>query len=184
MEREIDITVLLQGIRAGDRKCESQLIDAVYSELRKLAAIKLRNERRDHTLQPSALVNEAYLRMMNGRIASEDRGHFFSLAAAVMRNVLVDYARAKNAQRRHGGVRVDLQFANAIVEDRPKEMLALDAALSELENLNHRHGQVVQLHFFAGMTFEEIGAILEVSSRTAKRDWDLAKAWLQVRMTQ
>ena len=182
MGHSADITVLLKGIRDGEKDCEAKLMEAVYGELRKLAASRLRNERREHTLQPSALVNEAYLRMMNGTIDSNGRAHFFSLAANVMRHILVDYARAKRAQRRQGGVRVDMQFAGAIAVDRPAEMLDLDAALSELATLNDRHSQVVNLHFFGGLTFEEIGELLNISSRTAKRDWDLARSWLQIRM--
>ncbi len=183
MDTPADITVLLENVRLGDRHAEARLLEAVYGELRRLAAIKLRAERPDHTLQPSALVHEAYLRLVNRPIAPKDRSHFFSLAATVMRNILVDHARAKNANRRQWGVRVEMQHAGAIAPGRPSEILALDAALAELATLNPRHCQIVELHFFAGMTFEEIAGALDISSRTAKRDWDKARSWLQVRIS-
>ncbi|MFN7933645.1 MAG: ECF-type sigma factor [Bryobacteraceae bacterium] len=183
MENQHDITLLLQSIGRGDRAAEAQLLEAVYAELRRLAASKLRAERANHTLQPSALVNEVYLRIVNGPVTSKDRSHFFSLAASVMRNILVDHARSRKAKRRDWGTRVDLQHAGIVPSSRTDDILSLDSALAELAKLNHRHSEVVHLHFFAGLTFEEIGEALGISSRTAKRDWDMARAWLQVWMT-
>lgn len=177
-----EITQLLERIREGDRECESRLVAAVYGELHRIARTRLAGERRGHTLQPSALVNEAYIRMMAGKPSWQNRAHFFTVAAGVMRNVLVDHARARNAKRRAGGRRVDLDLAGGVASGQSDQILALDLALQELSVLNARHASVVEMHFFGGLTFEEIGTALRISARTAKRDWDLARAWLEVRL--
>jgi RNA polymerase sigma factor (TIGR02999 family) len=127
-------------------------------------------------------VHEAYLRMAGGPGNWENRGHFFAAAAGVMRNVLVDSARARRSRKRDGGLRVELDFAGAMPEVDLDQIILLDTALHELAALNARHAGVVELHFFGGMTFDEVGEELGVTSRTAKRDWDKARAWLQTRI--
>lgn len=179
-----EITALLQRAREGDEKCQEQLITIVYGELRRLAAARLASERREHTLQPSALVNEAYLRMVQPGEGWQNRAHFFSMAARTMRNVLVDHARARNARRRTGGRRVDLAEADQAIPVDRDAVILLDTALNQLAALNPVYARVVEMHFFAGMTFEEIASQIDVSSRTVKRYWDFARTWLQKYMRE
>lgn len=175
-----DVTLLLSQLRAGDREAESKLIPLVYDELRRLAAHYLRGERADHTLQPTALVHEAYLRLTKLRdLDWQSRSHFFATAATVMRRILVDHARAQQAGKRealHNAV--SLEDALVISPARPSELISLDAALDKLAQLDARRSKIVELRFFGGLSEEETGAILGVSTRTVKRDWRIAKAWL------
>lgn len=179
MESKVAITQLLEDAQNGDAECQSRLMSAVYDELRRLAAGKLRHERRDHTLQPSALVNEAYMRLVATDIPWKNRTHFFSGAAGIMRNILVDHARARKAHRRAGGVRVELSASSASASINLDQVVLLDTALRALTELNQRHGRVVELHFFGGLTFAEVGELVGTSERSAKRAWDMARAWLQ-----
>ena len=175
-----DITVLLAGVRSGVPGCESELAERVNAELRRIAAIQLRKERPGHTLQPSALVNEVWIRLMGTRDANWDnRAHFFAAAAASMRRILIDYARARTALKRPGRFhRVELTEGLGYSEKDPEKMLALDEALRRLAVLDARQSRVVELRFFAGLDMSEIAAVLGVSEKTVKRDWKSARAWL------
>lgn len=179
------VTQLLAELRKGNRDAEPRLVSLVYSELRRLAAHYLRGERRDHTLQPTALVHEAYLRLVRLKdIDWQSRSHFFALAARLMRRVLVDHARVHVAKKRGGSQETlslddDLAFSNP----RSKHLIALDEALTRLSEQDPRQGRVVELRFFGGMGEEEIGRILGISTRTVKRDWRIAKAWLYHQIT-
>ena len=179
------ITALLAGARAGDDVCESQLFEAVYAELKRMASAQLRNERPDHTLQPSALVNEAYIRMLGAADAGWDnRAHFFKTAAGVMRRILVDHARKRRADKRDGKLqRVELDWEPAAVPDHEVErVLAIDEALTRLAEWDVRQAKVVELRYFAGFDVGETAEILGVSEKTVKRDWSMARAWLQTQL--
>ena len=175
-----DITILLSGLRAGDKSAESKLMPLVYSELLRAARRYMRGERPDHTLQPTALVHEAYLRLVGQReIAWQNRAHFFGVAAQLMRRILVDHARARQAEKRGGDVgMVPLEEAMVFKEEGGPALLALDQALTRLNQFDPRQGRIVELRFFGGLTEEEIAAVLGVSARTIKRDWNVARAWL------
>lgn len=175
-----EVTQLLLDLRAGDKNAEAKLIPIVYAELRRLAAFYLRRERRDHTLQPTALVHEAYLRLTKLKeIDWQNGSHFFAMAASLMRRILVDHARTYKARKREGfheALRLD--EALIISPQRSPDLVALDEALARLSKLNERQSKVVELRFFTGLDEEEIAEILGVSARTVKRDWRTAKAWL------
>jgi RNA polymerase sigma-70 factor, ECF subfamily len=178
--RSGEVTELLIKLRKGDRKAETKLIPLVYRELRKLAAHYLKGERHGHTLQATALVHEAYLRLTQLQtIDWQSRSHFFAIAAQVMRRVLIDHARAHQAAKR-GGPRESVSFDDALVmcDQRSQQLLALDAALDQLAKHDPRQSRIVELRFFGGLTEEEIGDLLGISPRTVKRDWRVAKAWL------
>jgi RNA polymerase sigma factor (TIGR02999 family) len=174
------ITKLLHDLRAGKKEAESQLIEAVYPQLRRMAGRYIRGERAGHTLQATALVHEAYLQLV-GQTSKEweNRAHFFAVAAQLMRRILVDYARQRKAAKRDGGrQRVELTESLALSEARLDEIVAIDEALSRLEEWDARQCRVVELRFFSGLTEEEIAEVLGVAPRTVKRDWNVAKAWL------
>ena len=174
-----EITELLKQLTAGNREAESKLVPLVYEQLRRLATSYMRRERPDHTLQPTALVHEAYLKLMDQRRVSwQNRSHFYRLAARLMRRVLVDHAREVNASKRAKGQKVALDESLAYSKEKPSELLAIDEALSRLAETEPRLGQVVELRFFGGCSEEEIARIVGVSARTVKRDWKLARAWL------
>lgn len=179
-----DISALLAAAKAGDPASESRLYERVYAELKRMAASQLRNERPDHTLQPSALVNEAYLRLLGAADRGWDnRAHFFKTASGVMRNILVDHARARRARKRDGGVRVELDWEPAVFADGDVErVLAVDAALRRLAEWDERQAKVVELRYFSGFDVEETADILGVSAKTVKRDWSMARAWLQTQL--
>jgi len=162
------VTELLIQIRAGDREAEAKLMSLVYAELRRLAAHYLRGERLDHTLQPTALVHEAYIRLTKLReVEWQSRAHFFATAANVMRRILVDHARALNARKRDAFRNaISLDEALVLSPSRSSEVIALDDALQRLEKLNTRQSKIVELRFFGGLSEEETGAILGVSTRT------------------
>jgi RNA polymerase sigma-70 factor (ECF subfamily) len=173
------ITLLLRAMRGGDKSASEKLLPLVYNELHRLAESYMRRERPDHTLQPTALINEAYLRLAHDPVDWQSHEHFIGVAANVMRRVLVDHARARNAQMRGGDLqRVELEEGIAISQERSEEVLALDEALNHLEEVNPRQARVVELRYFAGLSVEEIGAILNMSPRSVKRDWALARIWL------
>jgi RNA polymerase sigma factor (TIGR02999 family) len=175
------ITALLAQLSEGKRDVEAELIPQVYAELRRLAAAYMRRERGNHTLQPSALVNEAYLRLVQqADVQWQNRAHFFATASHLMRHILVDHARARQAGKR-GGVQHQVTFEDAVlrVPEQSIDILALHEALERLATFDTRQAKVVELHFFGGLSFEEIALILHMSDRTAKRDWSMARAWLK-----
>jgi RNA polymerase sigma-70 factor, ECF subfamily len=173
-----DVTRLLLDLSNGRREATDQLLPLVYAELRELAARLLRHERADHTLQPTALVHEAYLRLVDQRVGTwENRAHFLGIAAQAMRRILVDHARRRSATKRRGA-RVTLDDAVAPSTGPSVDLLEIDAALSRLAELDPRQAQVVELRFFGGLSVEETAAVLGVGSATVKRDWTVARAWL------
>ncbi len=177
------VTQLLKAMRAGDAQAADDLLPLVYSELHRLAAAYMRRERADHTLQPTALINEAYLRLVGEEIDWSSRGHFIGIAAHVMRQVLVDHARAHSAQRRAGGVnRVELDenlaAAPNVDPNRVDEVIAIDEALGKLAAESPRQARVVELRYFGGLSVEQIASVLEIAPRSVKRDWALARIWL------
>ena len=179
MTRSPDVTGLLAAWSNGDQGVGSPLMEAVYGELRRLARGYLRRERLDHSLPPTALVHEAYLKLVDQRrVRWESRAHFFAIAAHLMRRILVDHARAHGAAKRGGGARVPLQDIDAAAEAPDIEILALDAALDRLEAIDRRRSRLVELRFFGGLTVDETAAVLGVAPITVKRDWALARAWL------
>jgi RNA polymerase sigma factor (TIGR02999 family) len=173
------VTLLLDAVRSGDRSAESELLTRVYSELRRMAAQKMANESPGHTLQPTALVHEAWLRLGNGA-RYENRAHFFGAAAEAMRRILIDRARSRNAAK-HGGrlERLDVDGIEiAAPMENDERLLALHEALDRLAAEEPGKAELVKLRFFAGLTLEEAGSVLGISERTAKRHWAYAKAWL------
>jgi RNA polymerase sigma-70 factor, ECF subfamily len=176
---EGQVTVLLKALRAGDATAEQSLFPLVYHELHRLARSYMRRERPDHTLQATALINEAYLKLAGADVDWKNREHFIGVAAQVMRRILVDYARAHNADMRGGGrKRVDLDEGLVLSSERAEELLLLDEALEQLAVVNARQARVVELHYFGGLTMEQIAALLHISDRSVKRDWSLARIWL------
>jgi RNA polymerase sigma factor (TIGR02999 family) len=177
-----DVTALLGDWSRGDRTALNQLLPLVYAELRRVAARQLRSERADHTLQPTALVHEVFIRLVDQRqVDWQNRAHFFGVAATVMRRVLVDHARRHRASKRGEGQRtVAIDEAKDVAASTPNEMpiLALDHALDRLEQLDAELAKIVELRAFGGLTIEEAAHVLGVSPSTAKRDWRTAKAWL------
>ena len=174
------VTELLLAWGDGDLSALDQLIPLVHAELRQIAARCMARERLGHTLQPTALVNEVYLRLVDvERIRWQNRAHFLAVAARLMRRILVDFARSRRYQKRGGGGQ-RVAFDEALVVDvgRGHDLLALDDALDELARVDDRQSQIVVMRFFAGLTVEEIAGVLEISPATVMRDWKLAKAWL------
>ncbi len=186
METPGDVTQLLVELKQGNRQAEERLIPLVYSELRRIAAIHLRREARNHSFQPTALVHEAYLRLTRiQEIDWQSRSHFFAVSATLMRRILVDHARANLAGKRgEGWDPVSLNDAIFPAPDRAPEILALDLALLELAKLDERQSKIVEMRFFAGMSEEEAANVLGISTRTVKRDWRIAKAWLYKELIQ
>lgn len=183
---EPSITALLTQLSAGDRKVEAQLIPHVYNELRRVAGAYMRRERADHTLQPTALVHEAYAHLVDHPNAHwGGRAHFLATAAQIMRHILVDHARARQAGKR-GGVQHQITLDEGLLPsaDRTVDILFIHQALQRLTALDARQGRVVELHFFGGLTFEEIAQVLGVSERTAKREWSMARAWLRTELAE
>lgn len=174
-----DVTALLAAWSNGDGGANDRLIDAVYTELRALARGYLRRERADHSLAPTALVHEAYLKLVDQRrVQWHNRAHFFAIAAHVMRRLLVDHARAHGAVKRGAGQRVSLLDIDVGVDPTDLDVIALDAALVRLAALDRRQSRLVELRFFGGLTGDEIATVLGVAPITVKRDWALARAWL------
>lgn len=175
-----DVTRLLNDLQSGRDGAADELVSVVYSELHNLASHFMRSERGDHTLQPTALVHEAYLRLMNQQsVTWQNRAHFFGIAAQSMRRILVDHARRKRAAKREGGNRVTLDESIADTNPTPVDVLALDDCLSRLARLNERQARVVELRFFGGLDIEQTAETLGVSPATVKRDWRFARAFLQ-----
>jgi RNA polymerase sigma factor (TIGR02999 family) len=175
-----EITVLLEKRRAGDPSAEERLVELVYPRLRRLAASFIGRERPGHTLQATALVHEAYMRLLPEKDRTlANRSHFFALAARIMRQILVDHARGKQAQKRRGALQmVTLEEFHSIEPARPVDLIDLDTALARLAEFDARKAQIVELRYFGGLPNEEIAAVLGISDRTVKREWSLARAWL------
>ena len=180
-----DVTALLLAWNAGDPTALERLTTVVHDELRRLARHYMRQERPGHTLQPTALVNEAYLRLVDvTRVRWQNRSHFFGVSARLMRQILVDLARERGAAKRgEGAPHVALDADALPVEGRDDDFVALDEALMLLAETDARKAQVVEMRFFGGMTVEETAEALAVSPETVKRDWSLAKAWLKRQLT-
>ncbi len=174
------ITILLQRLRNGDRTAESELIPIVYQHLHALAEKQFRLERKGHTLQPTALLSELYLRMIRDTsIEWQNRAHFYAIAAEMIRRILVDHARAVNANKRpNPSQRIQVDDVIIYSDDRAYEVLMINEALEKLRTLDPRQARVVELRFFAGLSVEETAAVLGVSARTVKSDWKMARAWL------
>ena len=174
------VTDLLVHWSEGDQEALNKLIPLVYDELHKLASRYLRRERRDHTLQTTAVVHEAYLKLVNQRDANfENRLHFFAVAAQIMRRILVDYARRHHASKRGGDLyKLSLDEALVTSEEKGADLLALDEALERLAAIDPRQSRVVELRIFAGLTLEETAQALNISPSTVRREWSMAKAWL------
>jgi len=180
-----DVGELLARISKGNKAAEATLIPLVYGELRRIAARLMRGENPNHTLQTTALVHEAYLRLARPQgTVWKDRTHFFAVAATIMRRILVDHARARKAEKRGGTPPLPLDLIEPLVSlDDPERILSIDSALSRLAELDERQSRIVELRFFAGMTVEETAAALQISPRTVKREWQLARAWLYGELT-
>lgn len=182
-----DVTRILSAIEQGDEAAAERLLPLVYQELRSLAAAKLSQERAGQTIQPTVLVHEAYLRLVDVPEPQQwnGRGHFFAAAAEAMRRILIENARRKQSQRQGGGRRrLDLAAVNPGTETRDEELLALDDALSRLEERWPDKGKLVKLRYFAGMTIPEAAQALDISHATAERHWTFARAWLHAQLQQ
>ena len=175
-----NITVILQDWSRGNRQAADSLIALVYDELRRIAANYLRRERSEHTLQPTALVNEAYLKLIDiSNVSWQDRAHFFAVASNVMRQILVDHARARQTEKRGGDAQtIALDEAISFARQPEIDLLALDDALARLAGLDERQARIVEMRFFGGLSIEETAEVIGASPRTVKRDWAFAKAWL------
>jgi len=181
-----EVTQLLTEWRNGDQAALEKLMPIVYDELRRIAHRYMRREQPGHTLQTTALVNEAYLRLVGQRnVEFQDRVHFFAVAAQVMRHILVDYARNRKYAKRGGGARqVSLDEAAIVSQGRNEQLLALDEALARLASLDKRKSELVELRYFGGMSTEEAAEVLGVSAITVKREWQKARAWLYREMNR
>ena len=180
MKAKSDVTQLLQQYRNGNRDALDALFPLVYDELKKLAASRLRNERRDHTLQPTALVHEAYMRLIDQHSSDwQNRAHFFGLAAEMMRRILVNHAIKRNADKRFGNqTRLALDDAISFANESNINIISLDEALNKLVIFDEMQARIVELRFFTGLSIEETAEVLNVSDSTVKREWRIAKAWL------
>jgi len=178
-----DVTQLLVRWKKGDEQALHELVPIVYDELRRLAHYHLQSERTDHTLQSTALVHEAYVRLIGSRrVDLQNRSHFMALASRLMRQVLVDYARTRNAAKRDGGCRVSLDQALDIPMERDQDLLALDRALDELARIDERQARIVELKFFGGLSSSSTASALSISRATVDREWAVARLWLHREM--
>lgn len=178
---EKPITQLLQELRNGERQTLDEILPLVYDELRRLAKSYLSRERDNHTLQPTALVHEAYLRLIGQKeIEWQNRAHFFGVSARLMREILIEYARGRNRQKRGGENRTQIALDENIsfINQNQLDVVAVDDALSKLEKLDERQARIVEMKFFGGLTIEEIGEVLNISPATVKREWSTAKLLL------
>lgn len=175
-----EVTGLLRAWSNGDESALESLIPLVYAELHRLARQYMRREQAGHTLQTSALVNEAYLRLVDARsVQWQSRAHFFAVSATIMRRILVDFARARRKLKRGGGAqRISLDDSLTISDERGVDLISLDEALSKLAALNDRQCKVVELRYFAGLSENEIAEALKISPRTVRSDWNVARTWL------
>ena len=177
------VTELLVRWRSGDKAALDSLMPLVYTELRRIANRYLQGERSDHTLQSTALVHEAYLRLVDQNVSWQNRAHFFGIAAQMMRRILVDHARSRSAAKRgDGACRVTLDEGLVALAERDLDLVALDAALTNLAKIDPQQAKIVELRFFAGLSIEDTSEALHISPATVKRDWAMAKAWLHREM--
>ena len=175
-----NVTTLLLDWREGDKSALDRLTPIIYNDLLRLAKARLRAEARQCTIQPTALVHESYLRLADQtRLECESRAHFYSIAANVMRRVLIDYARKRNAQKRGAGIRITLKTGMDLAENRSPDTLTLDEALTKLAAFDERKSRAIELKYFGGMTTEEIGAVLGISIATVGRELRVGQAWLR-----
>jgi RNA polymerase sigma factor (TIGR02999 family) len=179
------VTELLHHWKQGDEKALADLLPLVYKELRRLAHYHLQSERSDHTLQSTALVHEAYLRLMGGQpLELQNRAHFIAVASRLMRQVLVDYARERRAAKRDGGCRIAVEYLGAAAITGDAELIALDDALDDLFRLDQRQGRIVEMKFFGGLSAPEISQVMGLSRATVDRDWATARVWLHRQMSR
>jgi len=178
------ITELLEHWRQGDEAALGALVPLVYQELRRLAHYYLRAERPDHTLQSTALVHEAYLRLAGGQPIPQNRAHFIAVASRLMRQILVDYARGRRAAKRDGGFKITIESVDAMPVNGDEELLALDHALNELSRIDERQAKIVEMKFFGGLSAPEIAEALDMSRATVDRDWAVARVWLHRQMSR
>jgi RNA polymerase sigma factor (TIGR02999 family) len=185
-ETRHDVTATLLELSAGDADAVARLWPLVYDELRRLAASYLRRERPDHTLQPTALVHEAYLRLIDQtRVDWKNRAHFCAVASEMMRRILVDHARKHKAARRGGGQTIiSLDEAVSFPQDVEIDVLAVDEALLDLARLDQQQGRLVELRFFGGLTLDETAEVMSISRSTVQREWNMAKAWLYTQLSK
>jgi RNA polymerase sigma factor (TIGR02999 family) len=178
-------TELLQHWKQGQEEALPALVPLVYKELRRLAHYHLQSERSDHTLQSTALVHEAYLRLLGGKPAElQNRAHFVAVASRLMRQVLVDYARGHRAEKRDGGYKIELEDVAGLAIIGDSELLSLDDALKELSRIDERQGKIVEMKFFGGLSAPEISQVLGISRATVDRDWATARVWLHRQMSR
>ncbi|MET0650673.1 MAG: sigma-70 family RNA polymerase sigma factor [Pyrinomonadaceae bacterium] len=179
-ERKNQVTQILGDWSGGDANAPERLMPLVYDEMRRIARSFISRERPGHTLQPTALVNEAYLRLVDqNSVTWQSRAHFYSVAASMMRRVLIDHARTRATEKRGGGaVRLSIEDVQIPVEERAANFVAMDEALERLSQFNERGRKIVEMRFYAGMSEEEIAEVLGVSTRTVLRDWKAARVWL------
>ncbi|MDX1516834.1 MAG: ECF-type sigma factor [Woeseiaceae bacterium] len=178
MSTAITVTTLLREWRSGDRDALEQLAPLIYDDLRRIAATHLRSERPGHTLQATALVNEAFARLAEADVSFQDRAHFFAIAARTMRRILTDYGRARQSSKRGSGVAPVTLHEDVVGTEKPADIVALDEALDKLAAFDARKSDALVLHYFGGMTYDEIAEALNVSAATVDRELRLAKAWL------
>ncbi len=179
------VTTLLTHWAGGDQKALGELVPVVYNELRRLAHLQLQGERPDHTLQSTALVNEAFIRLVGSRPADlQSRAHFVAVASRLMRQILVDYARNRQANKRDGGCRIDIDALANLPVIGDLQLVALDDAIQELAKLDERQAKIVEMKFFGGLTAPEISRVLGVSLTTVERDWSVARLWLRRQMDE
>jgi RNA polymerase sigma factor (TIGR02999 family) len=179
------VTELLRHWKEGDEKALRALVPLVYKELRSLAHYHLQSERPDHTLQSTALVHEAYLRLLGGQpVDLHNRAHFIAVASRLMRQILVDYARERHAAKRDGGYKIDVEFLEALPINGDAELLALNDSLDELSRIDERQGKIVEMKFFGGLSAPEISEVLGISRSTVDRDWATARVWLHRQMNR
>ncbi len=184
-ETHTNVTTLLRNAASGDRNDLDLLMHAIYEDMRRIAENHLRAERNDHTLQPTALVHEAYLKLINQHTTDwKDRAHFFAVASRIIRRILVDHARQKKAIKRGADrERVAFEYAEPSTQKSDVDLVELDDALTELAELDERQAQIVEMRFFGGLTIAEIAETLNMGKRSVDRDWSAAKAWLFLRLS-
>lgn len=179
------VTELLRHWKRGDERALDTLLPLLYQELRRLAHYHLQSERPDHTLQTTALVHEAYLRMAGSQsVDLQNRAHFIAVASRLMRQILVDYARERRASKRDGGCRIAVEYLDALPVNGDAELLALDDALNQLASIDERQGKIVEMKFFGGLSAPEISQVLGISRATVDRDWATARVWLHRQMSR
>ena len=184
-DRSVQVTSLLQQWVQGDERALEELVPAVYNELRRLAHHHLQSERSEHTLQSTALVNEAFLRLLGDQPAElRNRAHFIAIASRLMRQILVDYARSRRADKRDGGRRIDVEALANLPIKGDAQLLALDEALEELSRIDERQAKIVDMKFFGGLSATAISQVLNLSRATVDRDWATARVWLHRQMSR